>query len=302
MKTYYKVFDHTIQSSNLALSLLSESPQDETSDIYISESDFRQWPSLPSGLVDTPFIQVLPNDLRIFVHGLLSMRIADGSIIQWSKDSSETADEDISTLVLGSGLGAIFIQRNYLVLHGNCIPKDGLAIACLGSSGIGKSTLAFSLLRHGWKLLSDDLVVIDSMGFAIPGLAQVKLWSDVAKHYHIPNSYLQELRSRVNKYSVKLEGSLIESARTKVDRIYILHNSQINNSPTYIHQNTQSSFESIKLVLENLYRPRFYRGLKKEGPAMVRICKLIESVQVNHLVVPYGLNNLDQSILEVCRR
>jgi hypothetical protein len=49
-----------------------------------------------------------------------------------------------------------------LTLHGSAIAKGGGAVACIGLSGTGKSTLAASLCaRHGTALVADDTAAID---------------------------------------------------------------------------------------------------------------------------------------------
>lgn len=51
------------------------------------------------------------------------------------------------------------IQR-YLVFHAAAVERDGLAVLISGASGAGKSTLCAALSRSGWRLLSDELVLL----------------------------------------------------------------------------------------------------------------------------------------------
>src|SRR5205823_1032857 len=48
-----------------------------------------------------------------------------------------------------------------LSLHASVVARDGAAVACVGSSGAGKSTIAARLCSQGWELLADDIASID---------------------------------------------------------------------------------------------------------------------------------------------
>jgi HprK-related kinase A len=51
--------------------------------------------------------------------------------------------------------------NHYLLIHAACIEKDGRAAIMPGEPGKGKSTLCAALVHNGWRLLSDELAVID---------------------------------------------------------------------------------------------------------------------------------------------
>jgi len=62
--------------------------------------------------------------------------------------------------ILGSCMGCIFQQRGMFAMHGSCVCKGDMAVLISGNSGAGKSTLAARFIRHGWKLMTDDVAVI----------------------------------------------------------------------------------------------------------------------------------------------
>ena len=51
--------------------------------------------------------------------------------------------------------------NHYLLIHAACIEKDDRAAIMPGEPGKGKSTLCAALVHNGWRLLSDELAVID---------------------------------------------------------------------------------------------------------------------------------------------
>jgi len=52
------------------------------------------------------------------------------------------------------------------VLHASAVQLDGHAVAIVGASGMGKSTLAAALCRNGCGLVADDVLRIDRNGTA----------------------------------------------------------------------------------------------------------------------------------------
>lgn len=51
--------------------------------------------------------------------------------------------------------------HTYLIVHAAVIEKNGLAAILPAPPGSGKSTLCASLIQEGWRLLSDELALID---------------------------------------------------------------------------------------------------------------------------------------------
>lgn len=51
--------------------------------------------------------------------------------------------------------------HHYLILHAAAVEKNGLAAILLAPPGSGKSTLTAGLVHAGWRLLSDELTLID---------------------------------------------------------------------------------------------------------------------------------------------
>ena len=66
-----------------------------------------------------------------------------------------------------------------LVLHASAVSGDGVALAFLGPSGRGKSTLAAGFARHGHPFLTDDGLWLEQEGpfyFARPNRPNFRLW------------------------------------------------------------------------------------------------------------------------------
>lgn len=92
------------------------------------------------------------------------------------------ADEtNIRLFLLGTAMGIVLHQRGMLPLHANAIEIDGCAVAFMGPSGIGKSTLADWFMRQGLRMLADDVCaiqLIDGVPMVAPGIPRLRLWED----------------------------------------------------------------------------------------------------------------------------
>jgi len=60
----------------------------------------------------------------------------------------------------------------YLMLHAAVLERDGHALIMPGDPGAGKSTLTAALMLDGWRLLSDEIALIDRNDGLLYGLAR----------------------------------------------------------------------------------------------------------------------------------
>lgn len=81
-------------------------------------------------------------------------------------------------MMLGGILATLLRQRGMLVLHACSVARDGEAVAFVGDSGWGKSTLAEYFCQNGYRLINDDVVALDlskKQVLVVPGYPQIKL-------------------------------------------------------------------------------------------------------------------------------
>ena len=105
-----------------------------------------------------------------------------GTRVLWRRLAG-VPDEVLFTYLLNQVLSECLVARGIEPLHASGIVIDGGAIAILGDSGYGKSTLAAALMGMGYTLLSDDVLVLAFVGnevLAHPSLARLKLHPDSA--------------------------------------------------------------------------------------------------------------------------
>lgn len=105
--------------------------------------------------------------------------VVGGSQIIIDPVSALNSSEGLVQFAVFHVLPALLLQRGLLVLHGNTATGPTGAVAILGDSGTGKSTLTAGLLGRGYHLVSDDIAVLglgDSADVcALPGYPVYKL-------------------------------------------------------------------------------------------------------------------------------
>jgi hypothetical protein len=96
---------------------------------------------------------------------------------------SESSRLALETYLLSMVLSYALLKLGYEVLHATAVIVDGEALALLGPSGHGKSTLAAAFLSAGYPVLTDDLLVLMETPEGImvpPGLPRIKLFPEAA--------------------------------------------------------------------------------------------------------------------------
>lgn len=130
----------------------------------------------------------------------------------------------LRTYVLGPLLSVLLRQRGMLVLHASSIAINGSAVAFMGSSGWGKSTLAQAFHAQGYAILTDDVMGIEmktAHPIVWPGFPQIKLWPEAAASTgHVPES-LPLLHPYTEKRSHYLTGGFCQTP-LPLKRIYVL--------------------------------------------------------------------------------
>ncbi|OKH32526.1 serine kinase [Calothrix sp. HK-06] len=140
-------------------------------------------------------------------------------------DPNPEIDESIlRPFILGAVISILLRQRGLLVLHASSVAINGEAIAFIGESGWGKSTLAEAFHSQGYSILTDDVMAVSVDGYqplVIPSFPQVRLWSDTAAAVgHAPGS-LPSLSIETPKLSHILSDGFVQTP-LPLKRIYVL--------------------------------------------------------------------------------
>jgi hypothetical protein len=88
-------------------------------------------------------------------------------------------------------LSFALVQQGIEPIHATAVTTGCGAIAFLGDSGDGKSTLGAAFLKAGFRLLTDDLLITRLVGgrmMAFPGPPRIKLFPEMARNILGPSA------------------------------------------------------------------------------------------------------------------
>ncbi len=163
------------------------------------------------------------------------------------------AKDALRLFVLGAGLGVLLHQRGLLVLHGSAVAIQDRIVGFIGAKGAGKSTTAAFLQQHGHPLVADELVAIqfDARGrpLVMPGLSQLRLWSDALTHTGGDPTNAVPVRAGIDKFNVS--ASRVASRALPLHSLYLLDaEGPLSVDPLY-------SSERLLSLVPHLYVSRF---------------------------------------------
>ncbi len=90
--------------------------------------------------------------------GLIFKILSNSDIIVFN--TQEIDKEKIWEILIGLPLGYALRKKGFMVMHGSSVVLNNQAVCIVGSSGLGKSTLAISLVERGFNFLTEDLCII----------------------------------------------------------------------------------------------------------------------------------------------
>jgi hypothetical protein len=217
----------------------------------------------------------------------------DGGEVR-AEASNEISDGELASLLEGVILGGAMRLLGNACIHATVLTAEGRAIALLGQSGAGKSSLAWAMIRLGCRLLSDDFAAFsfrDDVLFVQPGRTKLRLWPDAVKRLMVEASSVELLYPLVaeSEKLVVTEPEAVESVPTRLHEIYLLNRRDARLSEPLIEEMPLS--QRLVTLASNLY------GAIIPGPETRRkelsvLANVAVIVPVRWLTLPDGLDVL----------
>lgn len=168
-------------------------------------------------------------------------------------------DHTLAVFLAGPCFSALLMQRDLFVLSGCVVQVKDKAVAYLGER-CGKSSLAAAVMQRGYKVLSDQLCVINKDGLVFPGAAALELWPDAAERLSITMDELQSTRPLLKKYYLPLAPFFCEQA-LPLTQIYALSPQKKYG----LTSNLLVGAEKINYLQKNIYNKHYLSGFKKNS-------------------------------------
>ncbi len=130
----------------------------------------------------------------------------------------------LRTILLGPILCILLRQRGLLVLHASCVEINHKAVAFMGGSGWGKSTLATAFHTKGYDVLTDDVLPIQIEGgqaLVFPAYPQFKVFPEALACLGQDTKSLSPIYQNAPKLSYKFTHGF-QQTPLPLQRIYVL--------------------------------------------------------------------------------
>jgi len=140
---------------------------------------FHEW-TLPRGTRWTRFYRTESGYLLRFP-GLVDFTLSPAGLDVTAYPAPGTSEQAVEHLYLNQVLPLALSRQGKRVFHASAVEIDGAAVAFMGASGKGKSTLAASFASGGYRFLTDDglMVAACRTGYQVmPSHPFIRLWQD----------------------------------------------------------------------------------------------------------------------------
>lgn len=151
---------------------------------------------------------IFEKELLFVVFGIAKYYAFDGKKIIIEPEYPISDMRGVRLYVLATVMAAILMQRRILPIHASAIKKNNELVLISGQSHVGKSTTLAGLLKKGYNVFSDDVVVVrkgdDGVVKAAASYPMVKLWDDTIDKLDDPlfEDCSFRIKKDINKYGL----------------------------------------------------------------------------------------------------
>jgi hypothetical protein len=141
--------------------------------------------------------------------------------------SSEISANTLAHLLMDQVIPRVLGHLGNVVMHASAVVMaDGNAIAFLGDSGKGKSTLASSFYQAGFGLVTDDSMLLelrDGQVFCLAAYASLRLWPESADRLFPDSADFKAVAHYSNKQQMMLlNAKRVHSKPVPLKAVFVL--------------------------------------------------------------------------------
>jgi hypothetical protein len=197
-------------------------------------------------------------------------------------------NRSIQQYLIGTVMAVLLYQRGHLVLHASAININGLAVAFMGETNYGKSSLAALLNSEGYSVLSDDVTALSKVKnikkfMTLPGFPYVKISSEIAEYLNFKSGTRLAYKSLKNKNILRVKNNFSKQP-VPLNHVYIL-----GESPS-IDIFPMSKRDAFVEIIKNSYPTRMYQS---GGVDHFNLCSdMANNISFFKLTFPRSINAL----------
>jgi hypothetical protein len=235
---------------------------------------------------DTEFLLRLP--------GVATYYVRDGAQILVDREAG-AMEVDVRSYLMGSLFAVLCHQRGLLPLHASAIATPQGAVAFLGASGAGKSSIAAFLSRRGHRILADDICVIDPAAprdqRMLPVAPWLKLWSATLDAMGESSHGLPRVFSDDEKYRYALQQ---HEAPAPLAELILLERGEEQTAPTF---ERLAPAHALYAVLDLTYQSWLVRAMGRTEQYFLRCGEALDGVRVTRMRRPWSFDAMETTLL-----
>ena len=250
---------------------------------------------------DTSFIKFFKNECILIVNNIVTFYLKDGAYIYWERSDDQVSQKDIINFLITSAINIAAIQKGKLILNATTLFKKESVITLIGPPCIGKNTIALMLFDRGWQIISNEASFLSDDQLVFSGNRNLRIWKDTAITFGIKRNKLQNIRSNLKRYQFKYKKINLLKPSFKLNKVYFVKGRYQPNmdflkekrSPIEKNKIGLTNIYSEQLIMmklrNNIFNPRFYRGLNKEEGMIDSLFVNLNKLKFHELQFPDNL-------------
>jgi hypothetical protein len=246
--------------------------------------DWYQYASLPNGSSYVRWSDV--GEFLVSANGLcIACRRAEKASL-----------ESFQVYMLGQALSFALVKRGFEPLHATVVVVNGKAVAFLGDSGFGKSSLAACFLERGHRVLTDDLLIVQESGscvLAYPGPPRIKLFPNMASRFLGKSAIGVPMNLEAKKLIVSMDAQRSCGVPVPLGAVYsvadpreVLRNQHVSIEPL-------TPREGFLALVKNSFNRRLVNPERLERQ-FTTTARLVDRIAVKKLSYPRVLGRLPE--------
>jgi hypothetical protein len=209
---------------------------------------------------------------------------------------STASHEAFQVYLLGQALSFALVKQGFEPLHSTTVVIKGRAVAFLGDSGYGKSSMGACFLEGGYPLLTDDLLLLrkNGRGFkGYPGPPRIKLFPKIARAFLKGNLGGAPMNSGTTKLVLPLFESQSYRAAAPLKAIYVLTPPRKGHRKQKISIHLLSAREAFLALLQNTFN-RYLVDPERLQRQFMTTTQVVAKVPVAEISYPRRLASLPE--------
>jgi hypothetical protein len=225
--------------------------------------------------------------------GVATYYVRDG--VEIVIDRTAGAPElDVRSYLMGNLFAVLCHQRRLLPLHASAIATSRGAVAFLGTSGAGKSSMVAFLSKRGHRVLADDVCLIDPAAprhqRVLPVAPWLKLWSTTLEAMGESSHGLSRIFSDDEKYRYELQQP---EAPTRLAELILLERAE---SPAEVSFERLAPAHALHAMLDLTYQSWLVRAIGRTESYFLRCGQALEGARVTRMRRPWGFDAMETTL------